>query len=125
MIKEKINDGGDRISYGEGMAIREPSTGKGRFDLISPYALKRLALRMEGGAVKYSDNNWQNGMPFSRYIDSALRHINQYVMGMQDEDHLAAAMFNIMAIMHHEEMGQTELDNLQHYETKRRVDHDD
>ena len=27
-LKGKINDGGERISYGENMAVREPSTGK-------------------------------------------------------------------------------------------------
>lgn len=39
----KIDDGGERISYGDGMAVREPSTGKGRYDLVSPFATRRLA----------------------------------------------------------------------------------
>ena len=38
-----INDSGKRISYGENAAMREPTTGKGRFDLITPFALDRLA----------------------------------------------------------------------------------
>ena len=32
-----MNDGGERINYGENSAIREPSEGKGRPDLISPF----------------------------------------------------------------------------------------
>ena len=114
-LEGKINDGGERISYGEGMAVREPSSGKGRYDLISPFAVMRLAKWYELGSKKYSDRNWENGIPFSRYIDSAKRHIDKYIMGMTDEDHLAAAAWNIFAIMHHEELNQTELDDMPHY----------
>lgn len=110
-----INDGGKRISYGENKAIREPSIGKGRYDLISPFALDRLAKWYELGAQKYADRNWEKGMPFSRYIDSAKRHLNKYVMGMEDEDHLAAAAWNIFAILHHQELNQNDLDDMPHY----------
>lgn len=110
-----IDDGGERMSYGEGRAEREPSTGKGRYDLVTPFGLMRLAKWYELGAKKYSNRNWEKGMPFSRYIDSAQRHINKYIMGMTDEDHLAAAVWNLMAIMHHEELGQTEFDDMPHY----------
>ncbi len=110
-----INDGGERMSYGDGKATREPSTGKGRFDLVTPFGIMRLAKWYELGAQKYSDRNWEKGMPFSRYIDSAMRHLNKYVMGMTDEDHLAAAAWNILCIIHHEELGQTDLDDMPHY----------
>lgn len=120
---EKINgmdDGGLRISYGEGMAIREPSTGKGRYDLISPYATRRLAVWYELGAQKYADRNWEKGMPFSRYIDSAKRHLDKFIMGMCDEDHLAAAAWNLFAIMHHQELGQMQFDDMPHYESPKK-----
>ncbi|MDE6568194.1 MAG: DUF5664 domain-containing protein [Lachnospiraceae bacterium] len=110
-----IDDGGDRMSYGNGKAVREPSTGKGRYDLITPFGIARLARWYELGAQKYADRNWEKGMPFSRYIDSAKRHIDKYIMGMSDEDHLAAAVWNILCIIHHEELGQTELDDMPHY----------
>ena len=115
----KINDSGNRISYGETKAIREPSSGKGRYDLITPFGLDRLAKWYELGSSKYADRNWEKGMPFSRYLDSARRHLNKFVMGMEDEDHLAAACWNIMAIMHHQELKQTELDDLPHYLSKK------
>ena len=111
----KIDDSGERISYGDGNAIREPTTGKGRYDLISPFGIDRIAKWYELGAKKYVDRNWEKGMPFSRYVDSAKRHLNKYVMGMEDEDHLAAACWNIIAIMHHQELGEMQWDDMPHY----------
>lgn len=114
-MKDKINDSKDRISYGDEKAIREPTSGKGRYDLLSPFAEKRLAIWSELGAEKYSDRNWEKGMPFSRYVNSARRHLDKYIMGMTDEDHLAAAAWNICAIMHHQELGEWDLDDMPHY----------
>lgn len=116
-LKSKINDGGQRITYGEG-AMREPTDGKGRYDLISPFATRRLAKWLELGAKKYAPRNWEKGMPFSRYVDSAKRHLDKFIMGMEDEDHLAAVAFNVFAIMHHQELQQTELDDMPHYDCK-------
>lgn len=109
-----LKDSGKRENFDTG-ARRDTREGKGRFDLISPFMLRRLALVMERGAVKYDDRNWEKGMPFSRFTDSALRHINQFVMGKSDEDHLAQAIFNLMAIIHFQEAGPAGLDDLPHY----------
>ena len=46
-ISLQLDDSGERISYGDGKAIREPSVGKGRYDLISPFAIRRMALHYE------------------------------------------------------------------------------
>lgn len=94
-----LKDSGRRENFKTG-AVRDTREGKGRFDLISPYALRRLAAVYEKGAVKYGDNNWQKGIPFARCIDSALRHIGQFQLGRRDEDHLAQAAWNLFAIMH-------------------------
>ncbi|MEK3917199.1 dATP/dGTP diphosphohydrolase domain-containing protein [Paenibacillus sp. FSL H7-0331] len=102
-MSKPLPDSGNRLDYVTG-SNREPSTGKGRYDLVSPYALRRLAQRYEDGLEKYSERNWEKGQPVSRCYDSAIRHMNQYIMGMDDEDHLAAAVFNIFAIMHFEEI---------------------
>lgn len=111
----KINDEGKRISYGNGMAIREPTQGKGRYDLITPFGIRRLAIWYELGSQKYADRNWEKGMPYSRYIDSAKRHIDKFIMGMEDEDHLCAAVWNLLSIVHHQELNQTDLDDMPHY----------
>jgi hypothetical protein len=118
-MSDKLKDGGERMSFGENAAIREPSTGKGRFDLISPFFSKRLAIHFEKGAQKYFDRNWEKGMKFSRYLDSAERHLAQFKMGLEDEDHLIAAIWNLAAIVHHQELGELEWDDLPHYLRKK------
>lgn len=98
-----LKDSGDRQKFETG-AQRDTSIGKGRYDLISPISIKRLAIVMEKGAKKYDERNWEKGMPLTRFLDSAKRHIDQYLEGLRDEDHLGHAMFNIMACIHIEEM---------------------
>lgn len=105
-----VNDSGKREEFPSGM-VRDTREGKGRYDLITPFGLRRLAQVYERGAVKYNERNWEKGAPFGRFIDSALRHIEQYIMGANDEDHLAHATWNLMAIMHFEELGRTDLDD--------------
>ena len=105
LLKEAFNyelkDSGERQEYTTG-AVRDNSVGKGRFDLIPFQALMRLAKHYENGARKYSDRNWEKGMDISRYVDAAIRHLIKYSNGWNDEDHLAAAMWNCASIMHHE-----------------------
>lgn len=83
--------------------------------------MDRLAKWYELGSKKYADRNWERGMPFSRYLDSAKRHLNKYLMGLEDEDHLAAAAWNIFAIMHHEELNEKELNDLPRYLSQEKI----
>lgn len=106
-MKYETKDSGNREQFDSG-AVRDTREGKGRFDLISPFALRRLAGLMERGAVKYGDWNWAKGMPKERFLDSAMRHLNTYWINElsgkpQDEDHLAAVAFNVFALIHFEE----------------------
>ena len=94
-------DSGEREKFDSG-AVRDKRTGKGRFDLIPAKPLKRLADVYERGAAKYDDNNWKKGIPITRCMDSALRHLNQYKNGDRDEDHLAQAAWNCFAMMWYE-----------------------
>lgn len=98
-----MNDSGLRESNEYG-ATREPSDGRGRFDLISPFALERLAVWYELGAKKYGDRNWEKGLTRSRCVESLFRHLVKYMQGKSDEDHLAAIAWNAFAIMHFEEV---------------------
>ena len=121
-MNQIMKDSGKREHFDTG-AVRENAPDKGRYDLISPIMLKRLALVMERGAKKYSSRNWEMGMPLHRYIDAALRHISQYLEGMRDEDHLGQAIFNVMACIHTEELIKRgvlpkELNDLPNYITK-------
>ena len=99
---KQIHDSGERIDYGEGKAMREPTIGNGRFDLLCTQMLYRQALHNEIGGQKYADRNWEKGMPVSRCIDSALRHLTKYIMGWNDEPHLDAAIWNLAAITYYE-----------------------
>ena len=101
-----IQDSGKREDQGTG-ALRDSRNGKGRFDLITPFMLDRLAKWYELGARKYSSHNWEQGISVSRCIDSALRHLNEYRKGKREEDHLSAAIFNVAAIVHFEELAKS------------------
>lgn len=85
-------------------AQRDSACGKPRPDLISSFATQRKARVMELGARKYGVRNWEKGMPLSVFLASASRHLNQFMMGDTDEDHLAHCAFNLDAIMHGQEM---------------------
>lgn len=111
----ELQDSGERQTFPTG-AQRDSETGKGRFDLLSPYTRERDAILMEKGAAKYDARNWEKGMPFSRFLDSALRHLNKYQLGLTDEDHLAAARWNIGCIIHLEAT-RPELNDLPKYES--------
>ncbi len=97
-----LEDSGERQQFDTG-AVRDPAEGKGRYDLITPHGLRRLALHYEAGAKKYDDRNWERGIPASRCFSSAVRHLYRWLNGERKEDHLAAAAWNIFAIMHFQE----------------------
>lgn len=97
-----VKDSGKRQKFKTG-AVRDIQKGKGRFDLLPPRAIKRVAKQFEFGAVKYGDRNWEKGMPLSRYMDSILRHAFQVLEGNDDEDHKAAIAWNVLCMIEIEE----------------------
>lgn len=103
--------------------FEETGTGMltGGFESLSPYALKRLADWCEIGGIKYGDRNWEKGMPYDHPLDSCLRHINKWLMRMTDEDHLAAAVWNLFALMHYEACHMDRFDNIPRYLEARRL----
>jgi hypothetical protein len=114
-------DNGKRQSFGENRAIRDTADDKPRPDLISPFAEERQGHWLLLGARKYAERNWEKGMPFSRCVASLKRHLMKYQQGKKDEDHLAAIMFNAMALIHYEEMIErgvllAELNDMPNYE---------
>lgn len=81
-------------------AVRDSQKGKGRYDLLSPLALRELALVCEEGAHTYAPRNWEKGMSVSRFISSAIRHLQQCLERDPSEPHAARAMWNCMALVH-------------------------
>ena len=92
----EVKDSGKRQEFDTG-SKRDTRDGKGRFDLIPPYALTRLARHYENGATKYGDRNWEKGQPLARYLDSMIRHAYKFLGGSREEDHLAAVAWNALA----------------------------
>lgn len=92
---DKVVDSGKHREFETG-AKRDTKEGKGRYDLLPPFAIHRLAKHFENGAKKYSSHNWEKGMSTWEYLDSALRHVFKYLGGSKDEDHLIAAAWNIL-----------------------------
>lgn len=84
-------------------AVREDKTGKGRCDLLPMCALIRLSKRYEAGTEAHGERNWEKGIPMHSFLDSAIRHLFEYVDGQTDEDHLCAAAWNILGAMWTEE----------------------
>ena len=101
--KSGLKDSGNRRKFQTG-AVRDVTTLKGAYHLLSPIAKRRLAIHSQKGAIKYSERNWEKGIPLSSFFDSACRHLDDYLEGKTDEDHLAAAFWNIQGLIHTEEM---------------------
>lgn len=95
---DSVTDSGERRDFGTG-SVRDQAEGKGRYDLLEPYAIRRLAQHFENGAKKYGDNNWKLGQPLSVYLDSGIRHGFNLLEGKTDEDHAAAMAWNAMAFI--------------------------
>lgn len=111
-----IKDSGQRRDFNTG-AKRDIDDDKPRYDLIPPTALRRVAIHYGNGAKKYDEHNWVKGIPVSRCIGSLLRHVFQFIAGETDEDHGAAIIFNVMCIMHYQEVGRTDLDDRFNWQT--------
>lgn len=92
-----------QVNYSTG-AVRSSDREKTRYDLISPIGLRRLAETCHEGAVKYSDYNWEKGMPVADLVNHAIAHLYAYLSGDRTEDHLAHAGWNCLGACHSEEM---------------------
>lgn len=93
-----IKDSGERREFESG-AVRDMAAGKGDMVSLPNAAILRLSKHYEAGATKYGRWNYLKGLPVSSFMDSALRHLFKYLDGWDDEDHLAAAAFNVLGAM--------------------------
>jgi hypothetical protein len=98
-MKTKLKDSGKRQGFDSG-SVRDTDEGKGQPSRISTLFLRKLAIHTQKGLSKYGDRNWEKGQPLSRYIDSMQRHLWSVQEGQDDEDHVAALAWNVMAFVH-------------------------
>lgn len=93
-----LPDSGERCEFDTG-AVRDAMEGKGLPSLLPRDALRRASKRFEDGATKYGRDNWQKGIPLSRYVDALYRHLWQYMDGDKAEDHGGAIIWNAMCLV--------------------------
>lgn len=93
-----LKDSGRRQEFTTG-AVRDIQEGKGRYDLLPPAAIREVARHFEAGAIKYTDRNWEKGIPLSRFLSSGLRHTFAILEGRTDENHAAAAAWNLLCFL--------------------------
>jgi hypothetical protein len=93
-----IKDSGERQQFDSGM-VRDVTEGKIDYLLVRDGPmLKRWAVHLTKGAVKYAKRNWMqaNGKAeLERFKESAARHFEAWLNGERDEDHAAGVIFNI------------------------------
>ena len=78
--------------------------GKARMDLLDPYAIEKLAEVLTFGAQKYAAHNWRKGIPISRLLAAAFRHMYALARGEKVDTesglpHAAHAMCCMMFIL--------------------------
>ena len=110
-----LKDSGKRTEFATG-AVRDDGGDKPRPDLIPASALMRVGRWYGMGAEKYGEHNWTKGIPMSRCYAAAFRHLLKWALCWRDEDHLAAVAFNVFALIHYEETGRADLDDMPRYD---------
>lgn len=82
-------------SYSTG-AVRSDDASKPRPDLISPQFLLAWGQMLADKAQVYEERNWEKGIPLSRHLASAFRHMLKLLSGDTDEDHAIFVASNMM-----------------------------
>jgi len=62
-------------------------------------AVLEVSKQYEAGAVKYSDRNWEKGIPLHCFIDSGVRHYLKFKRGDDDEPHDRAFLWNMLGAL--------------------------
>jgi hypothetical protein len=94
-VTEQFKDSGTRKEWSTG-AHRDMVADKGRFDLLPFNALQEAAIVFERGGLKYTDRNWERGIPVWSFLSAGARHLHKAISGVDDEPHLSMALWNIM-----------------------------
>lgn len=69
-----------------------------RFENFST-AMLEVSKHYEDGAKKYSERNWEKGIPVHCYIDSGVRHYLKFLRGDKDEPHDRAFLWNMLGVV--------------------------
>ena len=92
-------------------ATRSEDAEEERFDLISPFAMQRLARVYAEGAKTHGSANWERGVPLDATLNHMERHLQMWKAEKKsgkkigDDDHMAKVAWGAFAIMHYETAG--------------------
>ena len=101
----------DKLKTFKSGATRSEDAEEERYDLISPFAMKRLAVIYSEGAETHGDSNWEKGVPLDATLNHLERHLQMWKMEMKsgekigEDDHMAKVAWGAFAILHYEEVG--------------------
>ena len=96
--------------FGNG-ATRSKDADEERYDLISPFAMRRVAQIMAQGAEVHGPSNWRLGIPIDATLNHLERHLQLWKMEKWTgekigvDDHIAKVIWGAMAVAHYEEAG--------------------
>ena len=106
--KYEVKDSGKRFESEDGM-VRDTSEGKPQFSLMFPKGIPyedqlmtRVADLYYKGGVKYGERNWEKSnteQSLAKHEDCLMRHVVKFLLGMEDEDHAAAVVWNVNAVL--------------------------
>tara|TARA_S200002703_G_C3728280_1_gene223807 strand:- start:16 stop:363 length:348 start_codon:yes stop_codon:yes gene_type:complete len=96
-------------------AQRDNADNKLRMSLVPHKALNDVMVRYLQGVDAYGENNWKKGMKHSVLYDSTMRHLMQDFTGDDTEDHLGAALWNIMSMIWNRD-NKPDMDDREEYE---------
>lgn len=91
-----IKDSGDRTMFPSGAVRDLHGEDKGRMDLLPWAAIIEVSKHASEGSKKYGEHNVDLGIPTHSLCDSSARHLAKYLDGQTDENHLVAAVWNLL-----------------------------
>lgn len=62
--------------------FKKNDAGKPRMSLVPQEAVRGVAEVMTFGAQKYAAHNWRQPTDWSRFLDAAMRHMNDWACGV-------------------------------------------
>lgn len=62
-------------------------------------AMLEVSKHYRDGAEKYTERNWEKGIPLHCYIDSGVRHYLKWLRGDTDEPHDRAFLWNMLSAL--------------------------
>lgn len=84
-------------------ALRVSDSTRPDLTILPWTELERLSFHYMRGATLHGRDNWQKGIPSSRYLRGLARHLADFQLGRKpEEDHLSAILFNALGIMYNQ-----------------------